>query len=97
MAIGGISLDCVAGAAKGNLTNAIPSSGAAAKEVPVEFYQHLGVFVAPHISDDRQSCIARAAYYRAEQRHFIPGHELDDWLAAEDEFDQRLAGEGCVY
>ena len=27
--------------------------------------------------------IARAAYYLAEQRGFAPGHELDDWLAAE--------------
>lgn len=96
MNIAGASLDCVTGAPKGNLTNAMPP-GAAAKEVPVEFYDHLSVFMAPHISEDRQSCIAKAAYYRAEQRHFAPGHELDDWLAAEDEFDQRAAGEGCVY
>jgi hypothetical protein len=29
--------------------------------------------------------IARIAYYRAEQRGFTPGYELQDWLAAEDE------------
>jgi len=29
--------------------------------------------------------IAAAAYYRAKQRGFTPGHELDDWLAAERE------------
>lgn len=29
--------------------------------------------------------IAEAAYYRAEKRHFEPGHELDDWLQAEAE------------
>ncbi len=28
---------------------------------------------------------AQAAYYRAQQRGFAPGHELDDWLAAEEE------------
>ena len=27
--------------------------------------------------------IAEAAYYRAQQRGFSPGYELEDWLAAE--------------
>lgn len=27
--------------------------------------------------------VAEAAYYRAEHRGFEPGHELEDWLAAE--------------
>jgi hypothetical protein len=36
------------------------------------------------VSDiDRQSMIATAAYFLAEKRGFEPGHELDDWLAAE--------------
>jgi hypothetical protein len=34
---------------------------------------------------DSQSRIATAAYFRAEKRGFEPGHELDDWLAAEAE------------
>jgi hypothetical protein len=29
--------------------------------------------------------LATAAYYRAEQRGFSPGGELDDWLGAERE------------
>jgi hypothetical protein len=33
---------------------------------------------------DRQRRIQVAAYYLAEHRGFAPGHELDDWLAAED-------------
>jgi hypothetical protein len=37
--------------------------------------------------------VALAAYYRAEQRQFAPGLELDDWLAAEAEIQQRLASE----
>jgi len=37
--------------------------------------------------------IAEAAYYRAEKRGFVPGHEIEDWLEAEKEiksgsFDQ---------
>lgn len=33
----------------------------------------------------RHERIARAAYERANRRGFAPGHELDDWLAAERE------------
>ena len=33
----------------------------------------------------RRAMIAEAAYYRAERRGFAPGHELEDWLAAEGE------------
>jgi hypothetical protein len=40
--------------------------------------------------EDRQSLIAKAAYFRAERRHFQPGHEMEDWLAAEAEVDRRL-------
>ena len=40
----------------------------------------------PQPSDkDRISRIAESAYYKAEARGFSPGHELDDWLAAEAE------------
>jgi hypothetical protein len=37
--------------------------------------------------DVRHEMIARAAYFRAERRGFEPGHELEDWLAAETEVD----------
>jgi hypothetical protein len=30
-----------------------------------------------------RSLIAIAAYFLAEHRHFEPGHEMEDWLAAE--------------
>jgi hypothetical protein len=33
--------------------------------------------------EQQRSLVAVAAYYRAERRHFEPGHELEDWLAAE--------------
>jgi hypothetical protein len=34
--------------------------------------------------------IAEAAYLRAERRGFAPGHEAEDWLAAEVEVDALL-------
>jgi hypothetical protein len=34
---------------------------------------------------DVKSMIATAAYFRAAQRGFEPGHELDDWLQAEQQ------------
>jgi hypothetical protein len=37
----------------------------------------------------RQRMIAEAAYYRAQQRGFAPGGELQDWLDAEAEFGAR--------
>jgi hypothetical protein len=40
---------------------------------------------------ERRSLIETAAYMRAEQRHFAPGHELEDWLAAEAEVNNRLS------
>jgi Protein of unknown function (DUF2934) len=39
----------------------------------------------------RDSLIAEAAYFRSAHRGFEPGHEIDDWLAAESEIDAALA------
>lgn len=41
----------------------------------------------PSFSASREARIAEAAYWRAERRGFTPGHELDDWLGAEQEVD----------
>ncbi|HEY6865324.1 MAG TPA: DUF2934 domain-containing protein [Burkholderiales bacterium] len=35
--------------------------------------------------DELNAMISRAAYLRAERRGFEPGHEVEDWLAAEAE------------
>ena len=50
---------------------------------PLRFVQT----VAPPRS--RQAMIEEAAYFRAMKRGFEPGHEIEDWLAAEAEIDQR--------
>jgi hypothetical protein len=42
-------------------------------------------------AEERRNRIERAAYFRAERRNFAPGHELEDWLAAETEVDGDLA------
>lgn len=36
----------------------------------------------------RHHWISEAAYYQALARNFIPGHELDDWLSAENAYAQ---------
>jgi DUF2934 family protein len=40
--------------------------------------------------EERHQMIARAAYYRAEQRGFVNGDPLRDWLEAEAEVTMRL-------
>jgi hypothetical protein len=42
--------------------------------------------------EERQALTAEAAYYRAEQRGFQGGDPVEDWLAAEREITERLAG-----
>ena len=39
--------------------------------------------------EERRRMIAEAAYYRAMRRGFAAGGEMDDWLAAEREINQR--------
>jgi Protein of unknown function (DUF2934) len=36
----------------------------------------------------RWDWIAENAYYRSERRGFLPGYEVEDWLAAELELEQ---------
>ena len=41
---------------------------------------------------ERRAMVAEAAYFRAERHGFTPGHELEDWVAAEQEVDAMLNG-----
>ena len=54
---------------------------------PGELTPPLARFVDP---EQRAALIAEAAFYRAEKRGFAPGHEMDDWIAAESEVDAKL-------
>lgn len=42
--------------------------------------------------DEVMTMIAEAAYYRAQGRGFSPGHEENDWLAAEKDIRSSLPG-----
>jgi hypothetical protein len=43
-------------------------------------------------AEELRQLISEAAYYRAKQRGFAPGHELEDWVQAEAEVIGRLSG-----
>lgn len=45
-------------------------------------------FSWPSLAEQREQRIREAAYLRAERRGFAPGHELEDWLDAEQEVDR---------
>lgn len=40
----------------------------------------------------QEEMIAVAAYFRAEQRGFAPGNEIQDWLEAEEDFKSGFIG-----
>lgn len=44
--------------------------------------------------DEFSRLIAESAYYKAEQRGFEPGHEIEDWLEAEAEVRASLDSSG---
>jgi len=44
--------------------------------------------------EERERMISEAAYFRAEQRGFVEGNELDDRLRAEAEIDSLIQGGG---
>ena len=43
-------------------------------------------------SEETRRKIAEAAYFRAKERGFEPGHELEDWVEAESEVMGRVNG-----
>lgn len=52
-------------------------------------------FCIPAVEPERRrAMVAEAAYFRAAARGFAPGHELEDWLAAEADVDRRLLNAG---
>jgi DUF2934 family protein len=62
--------------------------GAAGKAEPPREGDGLATLSA----DELNAMIARAAYLRAQQRGFEPGHEVEDWLAAEAEIRAGMGG-----
>lgn len=65
-----------------------PDSKAAAPRKPVT-ESSVQTGLSP---EEARQLIAEAAYFRAKQRGFEPGHELEDWVQAESEVLSRLNG-----
>jgi DUF2934 family protein len=68
-----------------------PAPAAAARRPPPRTAP--SVPAAPRVAvtrETRRALIAEGAYLRAERRGFAPGHETEDWLAAEAEVDALL-------
>ena len=68
-----------------------PSTRSARKSTTSKPTRKPRASAAPMIDPEhRRALIAEAAYFRAERRGFAPGHEAEDWLAAEIEVDTAL-------
>lgn len=78
-------------------TTAVPSNKRAVRAKPVSASppkpKQMPMTAA---GDQRLSMIAEAAYFRAEQRGFARGFELEDWLQAETEIDSWLAHQSTM-
>ena len=66
------------------ITGTEPQRAPAAKASPIR-----PLFLVPHrlTPAERHQRICDLAYRRAEQRGFVPGGQIDDWLEAEREVD----------
>ena len=69
-----------------------PRSGSAEPHVVV-----LPEKLTPHPPIDRRAWIARTAYAISQRRGFEPGHELEDWVAAEKQVQFEIVGEGRTF
>jgi DUF2934 family protein len=73
-----------------------PEANAGAPRKPVS--EQRGTPMASNVRaelspEETRRLIAEAAYYRAKQRGFEPGHELEDWVEAESEVMGRINGQ----
>ena len=65
----------------------VPRPSARASRSPISPTEPARLALTP---EARRTMIAEGAYLRAERRGFAPGHEAEDWLAAEAEVDALL-------
>ena len=61
-----------------------------AKTVAPQPAESVHIFSSSRSTGQRNRMVEKAAYYAAERRGFEPGHELEDWLAAEQQIDELL-------
>lgn len=69
---------------RATIKKAVPKSRVNAKGADQKDTLHLTkhLEISPPV-DELVGMIATAAYFCAQERHFEPGHELEDWLNAE--------------
>ncbi len=78
---------------KRNAKTTAKASGASGRKASSRGRRKAAVEAAMNVTPQvRRQMIAEAAYFRAEARGFAPGHELEDWLAAEQEVDLIISG-----
>jgi hypothetical protein len=70
--------------------SAAPQGNKSTKTAPRKKARRSEIVATVIDPDRRRALIAQAAYFRAERRHFAPGYENEDWLAAESEVDTAL-------
>ncbi|HMN47104.1 MAG TPA: DUF2934 domain-containing protein [Povalibacter sp.] len=70
-------------------TKAAVNPASATPDDPAESTPELRLLGELRPVTTREERIAMNAYWRAASRQFAPGHELDDWLAAEAEVDEK--------
>ncbi len=97
MNISDTDLECPARARPYQPADLIRAAEPPKRAAAISLLGNLSLYIVPRRCEDRRASIEKAAYLKAERRGFAPGHELEDWLAAEEEVDQRLAGEGRVF
>src|SRR4029453_12010283 len=77
------TLDAVSGSAADGIVGEASNTGSDVQITGAKLeYREI-----PSFSESREARIAERAYWRAEQRGFTPGQELEDWLHAEREVD----------
>ncbi len=82
------------GASKPEMQTAAGTRGALAQREPSKPLADATARDRTKLSPEKlRELVAVAAYYRAEHRLFTPGFELDDWLAAEAEIQERFSSE----
>lgn len=80
-------------ASKKKVVKKTASKKAASKKTAAKSANPKGTSSRPVISPrERYEMIATMAYYRAEQRNFEPGHDVEDWLDCERTIDGMLKG-----
>ncbi|MCU7918201.1 MAG: DUF2934 domain-containing protein [Candidatus Thiodiazotropha sp. (ex Epidulcina cf. delphinae)] len=79
--------------AKATTNRKLVSKKTATKKRVVKKASAKGVPVKQVISPrERYEMIATMAYYRAEQRNFEPGYDIQDWLDCESTIDDMMKG-----